>query len=183
VTGRELPRGKLLYTLNSPAILFADHAAPCRQALGRMVLHPLGELRRAHQAGLHRDVGEVRSGDGLLVAICRGGETAEHGDDSDHESAPSVRWTLAPLTVRPTDPLSCSSLAGSAGGKMLSYAARAARIRRARSRSDFEINRITSPISVPNISQSKARLLDDDNHPIPMWCSSGNLEALQMVTT
>ena len=51
--GRELPRGKLLSTLNSPAILFADHAAPCRKALGGMLLHPLGELRRAHQAGLH----------------------------------------------------------------------------------------------------------------------------------
>ena len=36
-----------------------------------MLLHPLGELRRAHQAGLHRDVSEVRGGDGLLVAICR----------------------------------------------------------------------------------------------------------------
>jgi hypothetical protein len=51
--GRELPRGKLLSTLSSPAILFADHAAPCRQALGGMLLHPLGELRRAYQAGLH----------------------------------------------------------------------------------------------------------------------------------
>jgi hypothetical protein len=45
--------GKLLSSLNSPAILFADHAAPRRQALGRMLLHPLRELRRAHQAGLH----------------------------------------------------------------------------------------------------------------------------------
>src|SRR6266496_5949335 len=53
--GRELPRGKLLSTLSSPAILFANHTAPCRQALGRMLLHPLGELGRAHQAGLHRD--------------------------------------------------------------------------------------------------------------------------------
>jgi hypothetical protein len=40
-------------SLNSPAVLFADHAAPCRQALGGMLLHPLRELRRAHQAGLH----------------------------------------------------------------------------------------------------------------------------------
>jgi transposase-like protein len=53
--GRELPGGKLLSTLSAPAILFANHAAPCRQALGGMLLHPLGELRRAHQAGLHRD--------------------------------------------------------------------------------------------------------------------------------
>src|ERR1700675_2702063 len=78
-------RGKLLSTLSSPAILFANHAAPCRQALGRMLLHPLGELRRAHQAGLDRDVSEVRGCDGLLVAICRRGETAEHGDDLDHD--------------------------------------------------------------------------------------------------
>ncbi len=63
--------GKLLSTLSSPAILFAEHAAPCRKPLGRMLLHPLGELRRTHQAGLHRDVSEVRGGDGLLVAICR----------------------------------------------------------------------------------------------------------------
>jgi len=46
-------RGKLLSTLSTPAILFADHAAPCRQALGGMLLHPIRELRRAHQAGLH----------------------------------------------------------------------------------------------------------------------------------
>jgi hypothetical protein len=39
--------------LNSPAIPFADHAAPCRQALGGMLLHPLRELRRAHQTGLY----------------------------------------------------------------------------------------------------------------------------------
>jgi len=71
--GAESIRGKLLSTLSSPAILFAYHAAPCRKALGRMLLHPLGELRRAHQAGLHRDVSEVRGGDGLLVAICRRG--------------------------------------------------------------------------------------------------------------
>jgi len=98
--GRELPRGKLLSTLNSPAILFANHAAPCRQALGGMLLHPLGELRRAHQAGLHRDVSEVRGGNNLLAAICRRGETAEHGDDLDHDmTTPSLRWVLAPLTV------------------------------------------------------------------------------------
>jgi hypothetical protein len=98
--GRELPRGKLISTLSSPAILFANHAAPCRQALGGMLLHPLGELRRAHQAGLHRDVSEVRGGDGLLVAICRRGETAEHGDDLYHDRrTPSLRWALAPLTL------------------------------------------------------------------------------------
>src|SRR6266404_3616932 len=35
---RELPRGKLISTLSSPAILFANHAAPRRQALGGMLL-------------------------------------------------------------------------------------------------------------------------------------------------
>jgi hypothetical protein len=83
--GREFPRGKLLSILSSPAIQFANHTAPCRQTLGGMLLHPLGELRRAHQAGLHRDVSEVRGGVGLLVAICRRGETAEHRDDLDHD--------------------------------------------------------------------------------------------------
>jgi len=93
-------RGKLISTLSSPAILFANHAAPCRQALGGMLLHPLGELRRGHQTGLHRDVSEVRGGDGLLVAICRRGETAEHGDDLYHDRrTPSLRWALAPLTL------------------------------------------------------------------------------------
>ena len=102
-----------------------------------MLLHPLGELWGAHQAGLHRDIGEVRRGDGLLVAICRRGETAEHGDDLDHDCrAPSLRRALAPPTVWLT--CACCSLAGSAGGKMLSYIARASRIRRARSRSDFD---------------------------------------------
>src|SRR5215471_7724066 len=75
--------GRLLSTLSSPAILVTNHAAPCCQALCRMLAHPLGELRRAHQAGLHRDVGEVRRGDDLLVAICRRRETAEYSDDLD----------------------------------------------------------------------------------------------------
>lgn len=44
--------GKRLSTLSSPAILFADHAAPCRKAFGRELLHPRSELRRTHQAGL-----------------------------------------------------------------------------------------------------------------------------------
>jgi hypothetical protein len=79
------PARKAAFTLGSPAIPFANHAAPCCQALGRMLLHPLGELRRAHQAGLHRNVSEVRGGDGLLVTICRRGETAEHSDDLDHD--------------------------------------------------------------------------------------------------
>src|SRR5712664_4274860 len=45
--GRELPRGKLLSTPKLPCHLFANHAAPCGQALGGMLLHPLIELRRA----------------------------------------------------------------------------------------------------------------------------------------
>jgi hypothetical protein len=49
----QLPAFSLLSALSSPAILFADHAAPCRQTLGGMLLHPLSKLRRAHQAGLH----------------------------------------------------------------------------------------------------------------------------------
>ena len=92
--------GKLLSTLSSPAIPQANHAAPCRKTLGRMLFHPLGELRRAHQAGLHRDVSEARGGDGLLAAICRRGETAEHDDDLDHDRGPpSLRWALALLTI------------------------------------------------------------------------------------
>src|SRR3954453_13910744 len=91
---------KPLSTLSSPAILSANYAAPCRQTLGRMLIHPLGELRRAHQAGLHRDLGEVRGGDNLLVAICRRGKTAEHGDDLDHDNrASSPRRALVPPTV------------------------------------------------------------------------------------
>ena len=72
------------FTLSSPAILFTEHAALCCKALGRMLIHPVGQLRCAHQAGLHRNVSEVRGGDGLLVAICRRRQTAEHGDDRDH---------------------------------------------------------------------------------------------------
>ena len=68
VTKRFKASGEADFHPKLPAILFANHAAPCRQAVGRMLLHPLGELRRAHQAGLHRDVSEVRGGDGLLVA-------------------------------------------------------------------------------------------------------------------
>lgn len=76
-------------SLSSPALLLTDHAAPYRKAFGRMLIHPLGELRRAHQTGLHGDVGEVRSGDGLLVATYWRRKTAEHGDDLDHEKTPS----------------------------------------------------------------------------------------------
>ena len=91
-------RSDPVFTLSSPAALFADHAAPRRQAFCRMLLHPVGKLRRSHQAGLHRDVGEVRGGDGLFVAICRRGETAQHGDDLDYDRRPpSLR--LAPLTA------------------------------------------------------------------------------------
>src|SRR4029434_878827 len=98
-----------------------------------MRVHPLGELRRAHQAGLHRDVGKIRGRNGLLVAICRGRKTAQHGDDLDHDSSPpSLRWVLAPLTDRLIGVSSCRSPLGSADGKMLSYLARASRTMRAR---------------------------------------------------
>ena len=91
-------RTAALSTLSSPGVLFANHAAPARQALGGMLPHPIRELRRAHQAGLHRDFSEVRGGDGLFAAICRRGETAEPGDDLDHDSlTPSLRWVLASL--------------------------------------------------------------------------------------
>ena len=83
---------KLLSVLSSPVTLFANDAAPGCQAFGRMLCHPLGELRSADHAGLHRNVSKVRTRDGLLVAISRRGETAEHGDDLDHESTiPSLR--------------------------------------------------------------------------------------------
>jgi hypothetical protein len=88
-------RAEAALLLSSPAILLAQHAAPGCKALGRMLLHPIGELRRAHQAGLHRHIREVRGGDHLLAAICRRGETAEHGDDLDHDRGPpSLRQAL-----------------------------------------------------------------------------------------
>jgi hypothetical protein len=46
-------RRKSFCILDSLTVLSADHATPCRQAIGRMLLHPVSELRRAHQAGLH----------------------------------------------------------------------------------------------------------------------------------
>jgi hypothetical protein len=54
----KLKRG-ICFNLSSPAILFANHAWPCRQALGGMLLHPLGELRRGDQARLHRHGREI----------------------------------------------------------------------------------------------------------------------------
>lgn len=45
-------------------------AAPCRKGATSDADSSNRELPCA-QAGLHRDVGEVRCGDGLLVAICR----------------------------------------------------------------------------------------------------------------
>jgi len=44
------------------------------------------------------------------------------------------------------------SLIGTDGGNMLSYMARASRTKRARSSSDFGINRMTSPIFAPNLN-------------------------------
>ena len=131
----------MVSTLSSPALSFAELAAPPRKALGRMLLHPISELRCSHHAGLHRDVSEVRRSHGLLAAICWRGEAAEHGDNFNHDGRPpSPRWALAPLGA-----VSSCSLTESVAGKMLSYAARASRMRRARSRSDLEMNRMTSP--------------------------------------
>ena len=78
------------FTLSSPALPFADLAAPSRKALGRMLLHPVGKLRCSHHAGLYRNVSEVRRSDGLLVAIRRRGEAAEHGDNLNQEKVPFV---------------------------------------------------------------------------------------------
>src|ERR1043165_967343 len=98
--------------LDPPAFLLADYAAPGGEALGGMLVHPLGKLRRAHQAGLHRDLGEVRGGHELFVTIGRRGEAAENGNDLDHDSR-----LPSPL---PAVDLSGFALAGSPGGKMLS---------------------------------------------------------------
>ena len=56
-----------------------------------------------------------------------------------------------------TGALFCFSLTGSAGGKMLSYIARASRIRRARSRSDFGTNRIIRPYSLQTLVRQGIR--------------------------
>jgi hypothetical protein len=53
-------RSDPLSTLSSPAALFADHTATCRDVLGRMLLHPVGKLRRTHQARLYRDCLVIR---------------------------------------------------------------------------------------------------------------------------
>ena len=75
--------------LNSPGFRnFPKDAAPRRKPFGWMVLHPIGKLRSAHQAGLHRDVGEVGRGNGLLVAGGRISQGAENGDDLNHQIAP-----------------------------------------------------------------------------------------------
>jgi hypothetical protein len=136
-------------TLSSPPILVADHAAPCREAFGRTLLHPLGELRRTHQTGLHRHVSDVRGRDHLLVTICRRGETAEYGDDLDHDDRTSSR--------RPAASFFCCSLTGSACGKMPSYIARAFRIRPVRSRSGFGINRTTGKALLLEIDFSRGK--------------------------
>lgn len=158
LNGLKAKRDRIVFplpTLGSPAIMFAYYAAPCRKALGRMLNHPLGELRRTHQTGVHGDVGEVRSGDGLLVASSRRRKTTEHCDDLDHDNSLSLHWALAIPTLTVAGALSCRSLTGLAGGKTLSYIARASLMRRTRSRSDFEINRKNSSIFCPFISFGK----------------------------
>jgi len=58
-------RREAAFRLSSPAILSSNHAAPCRQALGWMLLHPLGELRRATR----QDCSET-SAKSELVTVC-----------------------------------------------------------------------------------------------------------------
>ena len=48
-------------------------------------------LSAAASQALYGDVGEVRGRDRLLLAICRRGETAEPGDDFDHDGIQSLR--------------------------------------------------------------------------------------------
>jgi hypothetical protein len=85
--GRGVPQEKLLPPKLPCHPVFQSRSACC-QALAGMLFHPLGELRRPYQAGLHRDVSDVRGGDGLLGAICGRRETTEHGDDLDHNEPP-----------------------------------------------------------------------------------------------
>jgi hypothetical protein len=59
--------------------------------------------------------------------------------------------------------VSRSWLTGTAGGNMLSYIARASRIRRARSRSDFAMNRTTSP----NVRSMQGRYVSGDANIMP----------------
>ena len=107
------------FTLSSPAILFTDNAAPCRKPLSRMLSHPVGELRCAHQAGLHGQVSEFRGGDGLLVAICRRRQTAEHSDDRDHDRPSRCDEPLRRCAYALRMPFTCSRTE-SDGGKTLS---------------------------------------------------------------
>src|SRR5260370_7837825 len=67
---------KATVMLGSPAIPFANHAAPCCQALARLLLHPLRELRRPHQAGLHPNASEARCTNTLLFTLSRRDPTA-----------------------------------------------------------------------------------------------------------
>ena len=118
----------LYLALGFTAKLPCHHVFPLRSALPQGArsdaIHPLGELRRAHQTGLHGDVSEVRSGDGLLVATYRRRTTTEHCDTLDHETTPLSPKLLAPLIVWPIGALLPSSLTGAAGGKTLSSIAR-----------------------------------------------------------
>jgi hypothetical protein len=66
-----------------------------------------------------------------MVATCRRGETAAHGDDLDHDGRPpSLRWAPAADRMIYQCRVLCS-LTGSSGGKTPSYVARALRATRA----------------------------------------------------
>jgi hypothetical protein len=58
-------RGKLLPSLSSLPSCFPITQRQAARALGRMLLHPLGELRRAHQAELHQT-----SAKSEVVTVC-----------------------------------------------------------------------------------------------------------------
>ena len=66
-------RSDPLFTLRSPTILIADHAAPCREALRRMLLHPFGKLRRATK----QDCIEM-SATSEVVTVCSWQFAGEH---------------------------------------------------------------------------------------------------------
>jgi hypothetical protein len=58
----------------------ADLATPAGQAEIRMVLHPIGQLRRAHQTSCHREIAQAGRNDALEVAIGRNREATKEGD-------------------------------------------------------------------------------------------------------
>ena len=54
-----------------------------------MLLHPFGELRRAHQARARREISKVGGGDGKLAAVTGRGQTTQYRSDFDQISDPA----------------------------------------------------------------------------------------------